>query len=595
MFDFLKKGASSILAKIFLAVIIIVFVFWGIGYFGDYQKDIIAEVNGEKINLREFQEYYNFKVSQLKHTLGSISEEDLKKMKFKDIVLQELIQRRILEKIAEDLDIKVLPEEITLTLSNFPFFQENNKFSPARYQAFLREFDLTSKGFEKILALNLLEQKIKLFLTSPILISEKELLDFASFYEQKVTFYEFLKTFSSCERDISLDDKTLENYYLTHRDLYYEEEKVKIAYYFLPYSKEVEVTEEEIKNYYTQNLHRFKEPFKVKVRRILIPESDPLAKKKVEEIKGRLKTLEDFVKFGVKKGEWFEEEALPSEIKNSLKLVKKGDILGPIKISQGYLILGIEDLKPEGFLKLEEIREQLIREIKEEKSKALAKEKANQIYLKVAQENGLINFAKKEGLKLREMNYLGLEELSKLFFSREITREILRESKGSYLAPIEGEGGIYLIEILDKTPRKSLSFEEAKERVKRDYLREKGRERCQAKGYEFLIKAKEIKEIEGLAKEKGFQVFLKTEIRRKLPEEIINRGSLGLVEKYFLTEEGIKLFYILKIEPQEVYKEAVKNYYQSLLDLKRGEIVKKVFEEYQRKAKIKIYPLFNQI
>lgn len=148
MFEFLRKGATSLFAKIFLAIIIIVFVFWGIGYFGTSDRNLVAEVDGEKINLKEFQEYYNFKFFQLKQAFGEVSSEDLKKMRFKEMALQELIRIKLTQRIAQDLGLKITQEEINLAISQLPFFQQEGRFNPSAYLAFLREMGLTPATFE---------------------------------------------------------------------------------------------------------------------------------------------------------------------------------------------------------------------------------------------------------------------------------------------------------------------------------------------------------------------------------------------------------------------------------------------------------------
>lgn len=258
MFEFLRKGATSLFAKIFLAIIIIVFVFWGIGYFGTSDRNLVAEVDGEKINLKEFQEYYNFKFFQLKQAFGEVSSEDLKKMRFKEMALQELIRIKLTQRIAQDLGLKITQEEINLAISQLPFFQQEGRFNPSAYLAFLREMGLTPATFERILKADLLEQKLKGLLIAPILVSQDEVLEFAKFYHQKITLQEFILTMESCQREVKGDEKALESYFNAHRDLYVEEEKIKIAYYIIPFTGEVEVSEEEIKNYYAQNLNRFR-------------------------------------------------------------------------------------------------------------------------------------------------------------------------------------------------------------------------------------------------------------------------------------------------------------------------------------------------
>ncbi|MEZ0344042.1 MAG: SurA N-terminal domain-containing protein [Caldimicrobium sp.] len=597
MFDFLRKGATSLFAKIFLAVIVIVFVFWGIGYFGSSNKDIIAEINGEKINLKEFQEFYHYKYLQLKQALGDLSEEDLQKMKFKELVLQELIQMKFINQLAEELGLKVTKEEVQIAISQLPFFQGNGDFDIRKYQAFLRELGLSPKTFETLIKADLLQQKFQRLLLAPVLVSKDEVEEYGRYLKQKIYFLEAKLPLLACERAIKWSERDLESYFHAHRDRYVEEEKIKLIYYELPITGEVEISEEEVKNYYLQNLNRFKEPFKIKLKRIFIPGEGDLSSKKALEIKNQIKSLEDFSRYGVKEGEWFEENSLPHDLILLLKNAKKGDILGPVKVSQGYLILGIEEINPERVLKLDEVRNVLLSELKKEKLRENTIAKANELYTKIVAENGLKNWAEKNGVNLKETGYLTQEELAKFLFSRDLARNIFKHGKGEYFAPVEGKDVIYLFEIVDKKNKRNLSFEEAKSRVLEDYLKEKGKEYCEAKVRGFIDKVKTEGDFKTIGKEEGFLISEGSMVRKEAKEFLKNIGKMGLIEKPFWEKDGIKMFYITKIEEYKglFSPEEYSSLQEEILSLKRDLILKNFLSLYQRKAKIKIYPLFQQI
>ncbi|MFN4196620.1 MAG: SurA N-terminal domain-containing protein, partial [Caldimicrobium sp.] len=388
MFEFLRKGSTSLLAKIFLAIIVIVFIFWGIGSFTSYDKDLLAKVNGEKITLREFQEYYHYKLLQIKQTLGELSDEEIKKLNLKEQVLQELIQRKLLLTLAKEFGIYVSKEEVKIVLSSLPYFQENGVFNQAKYNFFLREIGLSPATFEKLLYTNLLEQKLRHLLSAPLLVSKAEIEDYANFYYQKLNLVECALPYEACEKEVNVTGQVLENYFHVNRNKYVEDEKIKIAYLKIPVTGKGEVSEEEIKNYYIQNLSRFKEPFKVKLRKYLVVGVEDLSLKKAQEERNKLQNIKDFEKLGIKEGEWFEEEALPQEVKEVIKKAKQGDILGPLKTSQGYLILGIEEVKPERISKLEEVKGKIKEKLEKEKIMEATKRKANEIYSQVVKENG---------------------------------------------------------------------------------------------------------------------------------------------------------------------------------------------------------------
>lgn len=597
MFEFLRKGASSIFAKIFLAIIIIVFVFWGIGSFTDYRKDIVAEVNRDKITLAQYQEYYNFKYSQLKQTLGDISQDDLQKMKFKDSVLEELVELKLLEQMAERYGVKVTEEELKYAITHTPAFQERGAFSQTKYQNFLRSLNLTQRTFEGLIRADLLRQKLFNLLSAPIIVSNSEVANFYSFFNQNLEILEFSLPISVCAREVKWTEDELQNFFHTHRDKYVEEEKVKLVYLFIQFRGDVEITEEELKSYYQENIGRFREPHRMKLRRILIPGKGEEALNRAKELRSSLKDIRDFDKHSKEKGEWLDLDSFPEELKNILRGAKSGDILGPFEVRDGYLILGVEEVRPERYLRFEEVRSRIISELKERKIKQSVKGKANELYAKIVAEDSLLKWASKHNTKLEETAYLSLEELAKFFMSRDIAQSVFKKNKGDTLSPIETERGVYIVQILDKKPKRNLSYEEAKIKIKEDYISEKARGICERKAQELLEKAKQESNIKKLGEEMGFSVKLNRVLRRDLPEMIAGKGKPGVIENYYWLGRDIKVYAILSIEdPAEKLKnDEIALYRQMLLEFKRQRFLTDLLKEERSRAKVKIYPLFQQL
>ncbi|PMP94935.1 MAG: hypothetical protein C0169_05960, partial [Thermodesulfobacterium geofontis] len=220
MLRFLRKGATSLYVKIFLAVIVIVFIFWGIGTFTSERKDLIAKVNGIPITLKDFEEYYNFQLSRLKQTFGELSPKDLAALKLKEQVLEELIKLKLLEDQAKKLKIEITPIEVTYAISQIPSFQENGKFSTVKYQYILRELGISPEFFEKLIRSDLIYQRLKLLLTAPIMVSEEEVKEYLKYNKQILEVLEIDLPLNMCIQKVTFTDKDIENYYLAHRDIY---------------------------------------------------------------------------------------------------------------------------------------------------------------------------------------------------------------------------------------------------------------------------------------------------------------------------------------------------------------------------------------
>lgn len=602
MFKFLRKGATSIFAKVFLAIVVIVFIFWGIGSFVNPQKDIVAKVDGQSIKLDEFQQYYNFQLSKLNQTFGQLSEEDIKKLNLKQEVLNQLIKMKLLEKYAKSIGINVPKYEIDLAISQIPLFTQKGVFDKQTYYSVLRELGLTPKFFEYLIYHDLLQQRFKFLLTVPIIVSEEEIKDYIKYNKQELYLLEGALPLSFCKNNIKYTEKDLENFYLARKNFYKEEEKVKIGYYFIPYDQNVEITLEEAKKFYEANLNKFKSPFRAKLKTIFIPENQGL--ERAQRVKEKLKSLEDFNKYEKVETSWFEESSLPPEIASVLKQAREGQILGPFKTSMGYVIIGVEKLQPEGIVPFEKVKEEIVKHLKNEKIKLKTQEKVNKIYAEVLKENSLVGWAEKNRIKLVETEWLSKKEFIEKFGEVQLARKVFEKNKGEFFPPFETNKGFVILTILDKKPSKLLSFEEVKARVKEDFLNEKGKNFCEEKVNEFINKNKEKHLTSEDFTQEGFSLKTYVISRENLFEKFLptiatvlkNRGKTGLIDSFFWEKDYIKVFYIKEIKTYqgEIKEDEIFVNYNKLLSEKRERWFNYFYQLLNKKSKVKVYPLFEK-
>jgi len=606
MLRFLRKGATSLYVKLFFIIIIIVFIFWGIGSFTSERKNLVAKVNGIPITLKEFQEYYNFQISRLKQTFGEISSKDLANLKLKEQVLEELIKLKLLEDQAENLKIRITPVEVTYAISQIPSFQENGKFSPTKYQYILRELGISPEFFEKLIKSDLIYQRLKFLLTAPIMVSESEIKEYLKYNKQTLEILEIDLPIKTCIQKVAFTEKDLENYYLAHRDLYKENEKVKLTYLLIPYEAKAKVTEEEIRKYYEENIEKFRAPLRVKLKRIFIPADQPNAFERAKTIRSELKSLSDFSKFGEIKSEWFEESALPDNIKEIVKASHPKDIIGPIKTPSGYLILGIEEIQPQRILKLSEVESEICKFLEKEKIINETKEKANKIYSEIVKANSLTLWAKENNVSLKETDWITQKELGEKFNNFKLAQKVFNSPKGEFFAPVDTPQGILLIEIKDKKPERILSFEEAKEKVKKDFLNDKGKELCENKAQLLISELKNKDKItpnDPVLKDFNTKEFrinryqLKEIFSPLISQELNNIGKNGLIEKTFWEKDDLKIFFIQKILPfeGEIKENELSEAFLDLLREKRETWFKTWYQLLRERAKIKIYPIFEKL
>ena len=144
MLNKLRGFSNTKLATVLIAIIIIPFVFWGMGsVFSGGNTNNIAKVNNEIISTKDFMNYIN---------QSRIDPEFIKKNINNNVlenIISKLVSKKLLDMEIDDLNISI--SDIALAgkiKSNKVFLDDKNKFSRIKYEKFLLENNLVASEFE---------------------------------------------------------------------------------------------------------------------------------------------------------------------------------------------------------------------------------------------------------------------------------------------------------------------------------------------------------------------------------------------------------------------------------------------------------------
>ncbi|NPB09440.1 MAG: hypothetical protein GXO17_03720 [Thermodesulfobacteria bacterium] len=623
MLDFLRQRAGSWMVKALLGAIIVVFVFWGVGTFRTRQADILAKVNGQIITFTEFRALYAQRLEQLQRMFqGRLSEEMLRQLNLPQQVLEELIQRVLFEQTAKEMGISVTPDEVRLAISQIHAFQTNGRFDPRRYRLLLRELRLTPQEFEEQVKAELLAAKLRHLLTAPIRATENEVREHYEFQNEKLTLAYVKIPLKECEAEVQVSEEDLKRYFEAHKERYRTPLKIKLAYYLVPFEevkKNLKVSEEEIKAYYEAHKEEYHQPEKRKLRHILITkkpgEDDEAFFKRAQAIRQKIKSPEDVARLakeysddphtkekGGELGYLTQDEVFPG-LAEAIFSAKKGEILGPLRSSLGYHIILVEDIKPESYRPLEEVKEEITKKLKEEKLKHVAWEEANKIYDQVILLGGLKAWAEKSGKKIEETPLFDPRHPPKgPAGSPEVIEAALKLEEGELGPPIETPEGIIIFKVEKRDEPHIPPFEEVKDRVKEDYVRDKARELCGKKAEELLAALKEAQDPESVLKEKGLKLEKTEPVARKdlfktglpLPVAQAARGLAVPGEWYgepVFAGEAYYLLRLVAVTPADPkgFEAEKKKLAEELTLAKRQEAFNSWYRHLREKAEIKLY------
>lgn len=149
MLKFMRRYATGYMVKAMFGLIIIVFVFWGVGSFEERDKTI-AEVGPYKISFVEFQEEYNRLLNMYRMIYKEkLDENVLRDLKLKEKAMNELVDRHILLIKAKEIGISVSEKEFRDYLENIEMFKRDGKFSENVYKETLKRNGMDPKRFEQ--------------------------------------------------------------------------------------------------------------------------------------------------------------------------------------------------------------------------------------------------------------------------------------------------------------------------------------------------------------------------------------------------------------------------------------------------------------
>jgi peptidyl-prolyl cis-trans isomerase D len=170
----IAKLSKSFFVKLLVGIIILPFVFWGMGdVFRGGNQNVIATIeSNKKISTQEFMNYVN---------RLNLNEDEIKNLPQTDLIekiLSEYIGRKVMSLEIEKHGVVVNDNALRNIIKNDKLFFKDNKFSRTEYEKFLIKSGITAPQFES----NIEEQeKRRQFLSSlaggiiiPEILVEKE-------------------------------------------------------------------------------------------------------------------------------------------------------------------------------------------------------------------------------------------------------------------------------------------------------------------------------------------------------------------------------------------------------------------------------------
>ena len=167
MLTSIGKITKSSLAKILIAIIILPFLFWGMGdVFRTGNQNVLVTIDAEKVSVQNFVEYVN------RLNLNVQQRKNIAKSDLLDRILSDYVGKKIIELEIIDQGINLNNQSLKEIITTDETFEEDNKFSRTKYEKFLLESGLSAPVFERNIAAQEKKRQLLTFLSEGINLPE---------------------------------------------------------------------------------------------------------------------------------------------------------------------------------------------------------------------------------------------------------------------------------------------------------------------------------------------------------------------------------------------------------------------------------------
>ncbi|WP_409479972.1 SurA N-terminal domain-containing protein [Pseudobdellovibrio sp. HCB154] len=436
-------NGKAILAMIIFGMIILTFVLSDYSTRGNGTLGVgaAAEVNGEIITLKQFQEQENRIANYYAQFFGGKIDNEFQKKQIRSEALNELINNSLSAQAAEREKIYATDAELKkIIMEDLPYFKKDGVFQSDLYKNLLMANKLTPGEFEKDLRAQTKTQRIR-------------------------QLFELGLSSSRIEKDLEAELKS-KQMNVAFVKINADEIKKLIT----PESAAKNLTDpafaQKVQDYYNNQKGEFETPEQVKASHILIRTGEgadeALAKAKMENIVQRLKK-EDFGKVAgevsedpgskTKKGDlgYFAKGRMVKEFEEAAFNTPVGKVSEIVKTPFGFHIIKVADKKPAQTTSFEAAKNGIAAKIQAEEANTAIAKHLEELVAKgaVAAVNEYIN---KSSLRWTESGYFDLtQDVLPQVNSEALFKASLELSKANPLAKVlvrEGDAQ-YVLKLVD--------------------------------------------------------------------------------------------------------------------------------------------------
>lgn len=531
MFETVRNNKRVV--QVFLALITLPFAFFGVESYMNQSagNDQLAMVGDSPVTAQQFAEAWRQQRERFRQMgldeaqmaqagLGNTPEARL-------AVLNELVEQRLLVLEARRRHLGVTDAALQQAIVAIPQFQEEGKFSRAKYDEALKGIAMTPEAFESNLRFDMTLQQLTDSVAGSALVPKT----------QRAAFYDLLSevrhtSFSRIAPeaylgDIKISEADARKYYEENKARFETPEQVRVQYAVLSLAAieaGLKVKPEDIKAWFDSHQDRYRQAEERRASHILVTvESEggkDKARAKAEAVLAELrKAPASFAELAAKHSKdpgsasqggdlgFFARGAMVKPFEEAAFALKAGEISGLVESEFGWHIIKVTEIKPGKGKALEDVRAEIESELKTQQAQKLYAESAEQFGNMVYEQSDSLKAAEEKfGIPLETSDWLGRSggdgklppalahaKIRAALFSDDVLKnrrntEAVEFSKNSLVSA----------RVLDHRPAAQKAFDEVRSAIETQLKREEATRKARSVGEAALQALKEGKAAAGL-------------------------------------------------------------------------------------------------
>lgn len=488
--ELFRKLAHNIFFKIFLGIVALSFVMFGVsGFILGNSNTWVAKIGSRTISLNTFN---NAARSDREIILSSANSPQamqyLESQQFKSDVLARLVNKIMIENIKEDFAISASKKIIFNAIAKDPSFKdENGKFNREKFTNFLTKNGLDEARYIGEIENEIISSMALQTLAINVALNYREIIERENFRQEK-RVADIITISKNNVKNINISAKDLEEFFAQNKHHYKSKEMRQISYVTFSknnFASDMKISEAEIASEYEKNKANLMEPELRSFYQIVFDKkeqaADFISKLKAAE-KSQTKTL--FAKLALEmKGKNLKAISIDNARKSDMLDVisypvfelKLNELSALIESPLGFHVVLLNDIIAAKPMSLAKAKESIKLSLLEGREEKVLQEKISQIDEAVLANNSLEKLAQKFGFGAAKT--LTLEQLAN---SQEIENLIgisesafaLKEGSVSKILYTKS-GGFYLFKVDKIIPSTEKTLAEVETQLRQDLIKEK--------------------------------------------------------------------------------------------------------------------------